>query len=273
MLNRQTWVKLTAIILAGKSLNMDNDSRIQAENAFQEGKYLESSALYDKLLETNPQNLELLVGKANCLVFLGQWTDCFKYFAKAVQNKNWKSSCLDDLISNLLKALSDRREIRKRQCVAREIQQNLLCAICRQLLYNPTTLVCGHSFCRQCVLHQGKGKCFYCVNVHCDSNEVFVNVIIANVVESCFERKTKATELRHQGNDYYSQHNYREASKKYSEALELGKNIYIYSNSMYHNITVINKASFRKFSKGILPPVVQQIVCFHFELSYIKALL
>lgn len=205
---------------------MEDISRTKARTAFDSGKYLESSGLYDKLLASDPQNLKLLLGKANCLVFLGRWSECLNYLVKAVRSKDWEStsSCLNNLVRNILKTLTQ-KEVSPQPaglCIAREIQSNLLCEICRQILNNPTTLLCGHSFCKQCILKRER-KCSYCIHVHCASDDkLLLNFTLTNVVQSCFERKTKAAELRRKGNDHCHQHDYQEACKKYNESLELG---------------------------------------------------
>ncbi|XP_040297381.1 bifunctional apoptosis regulator-like [Bufo bufo] len=62
------------------------------------------------------------------------------------------------------------------------------CSCCHDILVNPTTLKCGHSFCRHCLaqwwLSSKKTECPLC----CDKCEEFpkVNILLRNIIEKLF---------------------------------------------------------------------------------------
>ena len=197
-----------------------------AEQYYKEGKYWEACQLYDALLNEEPRNIQLLQGKTYCFLSLCNWNNCFETILKAFQLNNWNLSFLDNFIDNLVKELRARTQ--PDEVLSRTIEENLICECCHEVLSYPVTISCGHTFCRQCILKNK--KCLSCNDksvpgIHEKLEDRCVNIVLTNIVEKCFQAKIKAIQLRCEGNKCYISNTYKDALRKYKEALNLGMNI------------------------------------------------
>ena len=199
-----------------------------AEQYYKEGKYSEACHIYDTLLNEDPKNISLLQSKANCFMSLYQWHRCFQCILEASQCSNWNLSFLENFVENLVDKLNTRTRLINKEYKdkkKKEFEENLICQYCYQVFFHPVTLTCGHTFCKQCVLKSR--KCLYCSGSIIDRKlkDVRVDVVLANIIWSCFQAKMEAVKLRCEGNEYFYDKKYEDALKKYKEALHLGKSI------------------------------------------------
>ncbi len=198
-----------------------------AEQYFQEGKYLEACQIYDILLNDEPKNIPLLQAKANCFMSLCKWHDCFRTILNAFEANNWNLSFVESFVDNLVKTLSRRTgsvELGQSK-QTKEFEENLICECCYEVFCHPITISCGHTFCRQCLLRNN--KCLSCssIVIHRKLEDFSINIVLTSIIENCFKGKTKAVQLRCEGNECFSNDKYGDALKKYTEAMCLGKNV------------------------------------------------
>lgn len=76
-----------------------------------------------------------------------------------------------------------------------EIDEEFMCAICWQLMYQPVTTQCGHTFCRSCLSDALKMKreCIICRKVVTQSaHSVFpVNIMVQNIIEKKYPQEVE----------------------------------------------------------------------------------
>lgn len=191
-----------------------------AEKFYKEGNYLGARQIYDELLNNEPGNINLLMAKANCCLSLCQWQECFKSILEAYKANNWTWS-FEYFVDGLVKQLNTTKRsvdhLSKKQS-----EDNLICECCFALLCDPITISCGHTFCRRCTLKNK--KCLSCSDgVIYNGEDTSVNIVLSNIIGSCFKAKVTAVELRFEGNECFAQNRYEDALRKYKEALHLGK--------------------------------------------------
>ena len=194
----------------------------QAEQYYKDGKYSEAYEIYDMLLNNEPQNVDILQGKASCSTFLCKWRDSLENIEKAFILSNLDSSIVKTFLNNLIKKISSK----PRSSEGREVENfeaNLICESCYEVFCYPVTLLCGHTFCRQCVLKSK--ECLSCTShlIYGKSDNLSVNVVLTRIIENCFQVKMRAFQMRCEGNEFFSLGQYEAALAKYSEALQLGK--------------------------------------------------
>ncbi|CAI5793516.1 peptidase N-terminal domain and RING finger 3 isoform X1 [Podarcis lilfordi] len=107
------------------------------------------------------------------------------------------------------------------------------CHKCQGFLYEPVSLLCGHTFCKKC-LEKEKGQaagCNICPQGKGALPRLRINVVLSNLLAKCFPERVKASQLRCEGNLLYKEKNLQAALQKYNEAIRLEPNDHLsYSN-------------------------------------------
>ncbi|XP_076446045.1 LON peptidase N-terminal domain and RING finger protein 1-like [Babylonia areolata] len=102
------------------------------------------------------------------------------------------------------------------------------CYICRGLFHDPVTISCGHTFCRKCLerdltkTHRDPA-CKECGIVHfgLKPTNTRTNVVLSNLIKTWFPDRSKAAELKTEGNRYFERKDFERAIILYSEAIAL----------------------------------------------------
>lgn len=104
----------------------------------------------------------------------------------------------------------------------------LTCTLCRGLFSDPITINCGHTFCGKCLERDrtktGKGPtCKECGILHFGLKETSLrtNVVLSNLIKKWFPNRSRAAELKTEGNKYFAKRDFERAIHFYSEAISL----------------------------------------------------
>ncbi|XP_053230146.1 LON peptidase N-terminal domain and RING finger protein 3 isoform X3 [Podarcis raffonei] len=114
------------------------------------------------------------------------------------------------------------------------------CHKCQGFLYEPVSLLCGHTFCKKC-LEKERGQaagCSICPGSKGALPRLRINVVLSNLLAKCFPERVKASQLRCEGNLLYKEKNLQAALQKYNEAIRLEPSDHLtYSNrSQVHSL-------------------------------------
>ncbi|XP_032993733.1 LON peptidase N-terminal domain and RING finger protein 3 [Lacerta agilis] len=118
------------------------------------------------------------------------------------------------------------------------------CRKCQGFLYEPVSLLCGHTFCKKCLEKERSqaataAGCSLCPEGKSVQPRLRINVILSNLLAKCFPGRVKASRLRHEGNLLYKEKNLQAALQKYNEAVRLAPNDHLlYSNRSQINSTL-----------------------------------
>lgn len=96
------------------------------------------------------------------------------------------------------------------------------CRLCRCLLHEPTTLECGHTFCKLCLDADVIKECVQCkYKVPNSKSPRRINVLLSSLVDKLFFNESRARKLWLDGEQLRKNQNLKAALDKYNEAVEL----------------------------------------------------
>lgn len=108
------------------------------------------------------------------------------------------------------------------------------CRLCRCLLYEPTTVECGHTFCKRCLEDKPVEDCISCRQklnkIDGLPNGRRVNVVLSSLLDKLFGSESKGRKLWMEGEVLWKKQNLPAALEKLNAAVDLGKKaIFSYS--------------------------------------------
>lgn len=117
------------------------------------------------------------------------------------------------------------------------------CGQCGGFLCEPVSLLCGHTFCKECAerrrgaLLRRRGAtpatsnptsrpvCSLCPGARIAQSRLRVNVILSHLLAKGFPEQVRAARLRHEGNVLCKEGRLQAALEKYDQALRLGESL------------------------------------------------
>ncbi|CAG08258.1 unnamed protein product [Tetraodon nigroviridis] len=101
------------------------------------------------------------------------------------------------------------------------------CRLCRCLLYEPTTVECGHTFCKRCLEDRPVEECISCRQklnkLDGLPNGRRVNVVLSGLLDKLFGSESKGRKLWMEGEVLWKKQNLPAALEKLNAAVDLGK--------------------------------------------------
>lgn len=101
------------------------------------------------------------------------------------------------------------------------------CRLCRCLLYEPTTVECGHTFCKRCLEDKPVEECICCRQklnkIDGLPNGRRVNVVLSGLLDKLFGSESKGRKLWMEGEVLWKKQNLPAALEKLNAAVDLGK--------------------------------------------------
>lgn len=100
------------------------------------------------------------------------------------------------------------------------------CRLCKCLLSEPTTLVCGHTFCKRCLEDAAVNECKSCrtsMNKSWCTSGLRANVILSGLLDKWFEAESQSRRCWLEGESLWKKQDLQGALEKYNQAVDLGK--------------------------------------------------
>ncbi|XP_034042015.1 LON peptidase N-terminal domain and RING finger protein 2 [Thalassophryne amazonica] len=100
------------------------------------------------------------------------------------------------------------------------------CPVCKCLLYEPTTVECGHTFCKSCLETATIKDCVNCKSKLNKDGLVLphplrINVVLSSLLEKLFPFESKARKFWIEGEVLWKKKNLKDALEKYNTAVDL----------------------------------------------------
>lgn len=101
------------------------------------------------------------------------------------------------------------------------------CHLCKRLLHEPTTVECGHTFCKSCLEDNSVEDCIQCKQkwIKKDGlpNGRRLDVVLSGLLDKLFATESKARKFWLEGEVLWKKQNLSDALEKYNAAVDLGK--------------------------------------------------
>lgn len=207
-----------------------------ARVAFRRSNFQLASDLADRLLEKHGQNIDFLLMKGDSLANMGRLNEALSVYSHAFRMGDISSEKLEGFVNALVKNLS--------HGPGRSNSSKLgvfSCAVCRGLLSKPTTLSCGHTFCKTCLDHQSKRSCIICrfpysaMGGRC--KKLNLNVVLSELIVNYFPHEVKAQEIKAEGNELFKFGRHGEAQEKYTLAIRTAPGDHLCLSNRSHAYT------------------------------------
>ncbi|XP_072513648.1 LON peptidase N-terminal domain and RING finger protein 2 [Salminus brasiliensis] len=218
-----------------------------AEEACRAGDYDLAVEIYSsQLTELRQPDRGLCLRKADVLTKCGRISEALDSYRAAAQVRRLRPDELGLLVESIARAVrlkelgegwkpsgggsssssggaddSDEEDHQQQQ------QQPLdlfSCRLCRCLLVDPTTLECGHTFCKRCLEDPAVKQCKSCrskvtkVNA---SNGLRANVVLSGLLDKWFDAESKSRRCWLEGEILWKKQELPSALEKYNKAVEL----------------------------------------------------
>ncbi|XP_077165046.1 LON peptidase N-terminal domain and RING finger protein 3 isoform X1 [Paroedura picta] len=194
-----------------------------------------------------PPEWQELLERADSLAHGGHLPEALRLYQLASRHRRLRGEQLGELVACLARSVRGQegsaRPAALRQGGGRDWEV-FGCPKCHGFLYEPVSLLCGHTCCKRC-LERGREPAVAAACGLCREGDggarrrLRVNVILSNLLAKWFPRQLKASQLRHEGNRLYKERKLHAALQKYNEAVRLAPNDHLlYSNRSQINSTL-----------------------------------
>ncbi len=113
------------------------------------------------------------------------------------------------------------------ECGEDEALDLFSCRLCKCLLHEPTTVECGHTFCKRCLENDSVKDCLQCKQKLNKKdglpNGRRLNVVLSGLLDKLFATESKARKFWVEGEVLWKKQNLSDALEKFNAAADLGK--------------------------------------------------
>lgn len=205
-----------------------------AEEACRAGDYELAVEIYSsQLSELHQPDRGLCLRKADALARAGRIAEALDSYCVAADLHRLRAEELRLLAESIARTIRV-KELRANAATGSDPEELedehkldlFSCRLCKCLLSEPTTLVCGHTFCRRCLEDAVVNECKSCHasmnKPWCDSG-LRANVILSGLLDKWFEAESRSRRCWLEGESLWKKRELQAALEKYNQAVELGK--------------------------------------------------
>ncbi|XP_055499981.1 LON peptidase N-terminal domain and RING finger protein 3-like isoform X2 [Leucoraja erinacea] len=201
-----------------------------ASQAFETRNFQLAAEIYECQLEAirgvqaEERESELRLNHAHCLALGGRLAEAVEQYKVLSQRGILGPQKLEVLVDCLAKGMRDSQGWTDGDHPTRGL---VGCSKCTGTLYEPVTLRCGHTHCKNCLDRERDGGrasatlCKLCKEKLPVPSASRINVVLNSFLNKYFAAETRALTLRHEGNVLYKNKKPQAALEKYQEAIAL----------------------------------------------------
>lgn len=188
-----------------------------------------ATEIYDRILKEKGPTSEILIELGKCLAYSGRLSESFTAYLKAFRLGPSKVQVLYPLMKSLVKLTWERMEAANGENNSLHLDtrktldsEPFHCGLCLGTTLEPTTIYCGHTFCKRCLDVTGYDKCVACG--HNPSNMDYKhNILLVSVTKLLFPNQEEFLEEKTAANKAVRDGDYAAAVLLYTEILNKRK--------------------------------------------------
>ncbi|XP_067903224.1 LON peptidase N-terminal domain and RING finger protein 3-like [Heterodontus francisci] len=177
---------------------------------------------------------ELRLKRAHCLVLGERLSEALEEYQLLSQKGRLRAEHLEVLVGYLADSIKGSEGWAEGEPPSKGL---LSCLKCTGTLFEPVTLRCGHSYCKNCLEKErerttaSSPSCKLCKEKLPAAGAYRINVVLNSFLGKYFPTETRALTLRHEGNVLYKKNKPLAALERYHEAIALApKDHLLWSN-------------------------------------------
>lgn len=230
-----------------------------AEEANRAGDFNLAVEIYSsQLADLQHADRGLCLRKADSLARAGRISEALDSYCTAANLGKLRPEELPHLVETIARALREKESGFKGrvkssggedgfesngECEDVEALDLFSCRLCKCLLYEPTTVECGHTFCKRCIEEEPVTDCIQCKQKLNKKdglpNGRRLNVVLSGLLDKLFAAESKARKFWIEGEVLWKKQSLSDALEKYNAAVDLGKTFFVKRNSFFNqNYTV-----------------------------------
>ncbi|XP_051938692.1 LON peptidase N-terminal domain and RING finger protein 2 [Hippocampus zosterae] len=211
-----------------------------AEEATRAGDFSLAAEIYSsQLADLQQPDRGLCLRKADSLVRAGRISEALDSYCSAASLGKLRPEELPLLVESIARGLRE-KELGHRIAAGGEEDEDedaewgstendrldlFSCGLCRCLLHEPSTVECGHTFCRRCLEPDTVTDCVHCKRALARKDSLpngrRLDVVLGGLLDKLFPTESRARRLWIDGEVLRQSRNLTEALQKYDEAVEL----------------------------------------------------
>ncbi|XP_061923387.1 LON peptidase N-terminal domain and RING finger protein 2-like [Entelurus aequoreus] len=211
-----------------------------AEEASRAGDFSLAAEIYSSQLSGLQQpDRGLCLRKADSLARAGRISEALDSYCAAAGLGKLRPEELTLLVESIARSLRDKEpglggndgeeeednDGGDGECAKGEILDLFSCGLCRRLLHEPSTVECGHTFCRRCLDGDSVTDCVHCkqalVRKEGLPNGRRLNVVLSSLLDKLFAAESRARRVWMEGEVLWHNRDLAGALHKYDEAVDL----------------------------------------------------
>uniref|UniRef100_A0A8C9YIB3 Si:ch1073-440b2.1 n=1 Tax=Sander lucioperca TaxID=283035 RepID=A0A8C9YIB3_SANLU len=216
-----------------------------AEEANRAGDFNLAAEIYSsQLADLQQPDRGLCLRKADCLCRAGRISEALDSYCTAANLGKLRPEELSFLVETIARTLCEKElGIPWRlnghgnsssgedgvgsdgECGEDETLDLFSCRLCKCLLHEPTTVECGHTFCKRCLENNSVKECIHCKQQLNKKdgllNDLRLNVVLSSLLDKLFATESKARTFWIEGEVLWKKQNVSDALEKYNAAVDL----------------------------------------------------
>lgn len=223
-----------------------------AEEANRAGDFSLAVEIYSsQLADLQQPDRGLCLRKADSLARAGRISEALDSYCSAASLGKLRPEELPLLVENIARALREKEQgipgtinghgvsssgedgaETNGECEEDEALDLFSCRLCKCLLHEPTTVECGHTFCKRCLEDETVKDCIHCKQNLSKKDGLTncrrLNVVLSGLLDKLFATESKARKLWIEGEVLWRNQSLPDALDKYNAAVDLGKRAHLY---------------------------------------------
>lgn len=196
--------------------------------------------MFEKILKEKGPNQEIYLSYATLLAEKGQVVESLELLYHTYKLYSMSPDKLYQVISKIVDYL--RLNWKEN---GPPISRNVFsCPMCWGVLHEPLTLVCGHTYCRRCLLKEQLRTCKVCQYKFKDKSltNVKPNVLVSTLVDRWWMQEVEGVKLRTDGNKYFMDQQLEKALEAYTKAFKCAPQDHLLLSNRSHVMHTMGRA-------------------------------